>query len=301
MQTKRRFLLGAVAALALVFAAPASTAPTATTTVQIVKTGFVPGTVNINAGDAVTWRNADTKTHQVVANGGQFASSILDPGKTYTHTFARGGTFRYHDALHPTLRGTVVVKGAPPPAPVVSLAASAPIVKYGAQVTLTGAVSTKKAGETVTLVQLPAGETTKQIIATLQTTTNGAFSFTVTPQVSTTYQAQIKTSESSVIVQVAPLVKLPAPSRTGYFHFYVTAATSFAGHYVYLQRFTLLHTWINISRLVLGSKSGRLVSIRFVRSLVPRGRWSIRVLIPQDQVGSAYLESSSGTQPVVRR
>src|SRR6266566_7542301 len=130
MDTKRRLVLGAVAALALVLAAPASTAPTATTTVQIVKTGFVPGTVNINAGDAVTWRNADTKTHQVVANGGQFASPILGPGKTYTHTFSVGGTFGYHDGLHPSLKGTVVVKGAPA---VVTLAASAPVVKYGTQ------------------------------------------------------------------------------------------------------------------------------------------------------------------------
>ena len=298
MNMMRRLLLAAAAALALVFAGSASTAPSATANVQIVKTGFVPGTVSITAGDSVTWRNADTKTHQVVANGGQFASGILDPGKTYTHTFARGGTFRYHDALHPTLKGTVNVKGLPA---VVTLAASAPVVKYGTQVTLTGAVSTKRAGETVTLVQLPAGETTKQVLATLQTTTNGAFSFTVTPQVTTTYQAQIKTSESSVIVQVAPMVKLPAPSRTGYFHFYVTAATSFAGHHVFLQRFTLLHTWVNISELALGSKSGRLVSIRYVRSLVPRGRWSIRVFVPQDQLGTSYLETSSGTQPVVRR
>src|SRR2546430_3119909 len=137
MHTTRRLVLGAVAALALIFAASASTASTATATVQIVKTGFTPATVTITEGDSVTWRNADTKAHQVVANGGQFASAILEPGKTYTHTFARGGTFRYHDALHPTLRGTVVVKGAPP---VVTLAASAPIVKYGTQVTLTGTV-----------------------------------------------------------------------------------------------------------------------------------------------------------------
>jgi plastocyanin len=298
MNTMRSLFLGAVAALALVFAAPASTASAATASVQIVKTGFVPATVNINANDSVTWRNADTKTHQVVANGGQFASAILDPGKTYTHTFARGGTFRYHDALHPTLRGTVNVKGPPPS---VTLAASAPVVKYGTQITLSGAVSNKKSGETVTLVALPTGETNKQVIATLQTTTNGAFSFAVTPQIATTYQAQWRSTESSVIVQVAPMVKLPGPSRTGYFHFYVTAATSFARHTVYLQRFTLLHTWVNISRLALGSKSGRIVSIRSVPRLVPRGRWSIRVFVPQDQVGTGYLETWSGTQPVVRR
>jgi len=298
MNTMRRLLLAAAAALALVFAGSASTAPSATATVRILSTKFTPASVTITAGDAVTWRNDDTKNHQVVANGGQFASPILAPGKTYSHTFGSAGRFAYHDALHPTLRGSVTVKGAPA---VVTLAASAPVVKYGTQVTLSGTVSSKKSGEIVTLVELPAGQTTKQVLATLQTTTNGAFSFTVTPQVTTLYQAQIKTSESSVTVQVAPMVKLPAASRSGYFHFYVTAATSFAGHHVFLQRFTLAHTWVNISNLMLGSRSGRLVSVRYVRSLIPRGRWSIRVFVPQDQVGAGYLETASGSQPVVRR
>jgi plastocyanin len=291
----RRVIWIAVTTLALVLAAPASSA---TTTVQIKRTGFVPATVTINQDDSVTWTNADTIDHQVVANGGSFASPILKPGKSWTRTFRSGGTFRYHDALHPTLKGTVTVRGAPPQ---VTLATSAPVVKFGGTVTLTGTVSNKKAGETVTLVQLPFGQTTKQVVATLQTTTGGAFSFTVSPQVYTTYQAQWKTLESSVIVQVQPLIKLPFVSRTGYFHFYVTAGVSFAGRMVFLQRYTLAKTWVNIRALKLGSKSGRLMSVRFVRSLIPRGRWSIRVFMPAAEMGGGYLDSWSGTQPVVRR
>ena len=105
----RRFISIAVAGMALVLAAPASTA---TSTVQIKATGFVPATVTINQDDTVTWTNTDTKDHQVVANGGSFASPILKPTKTYSHVFRGGGTFRYHDGLHPTLRGTVTVRGA---------------------------------------------------------------------------------------------------------------------------------------------------------------------------------------------
>src|SRR6476661_7163900 len=133
----RRFIPIAVAGLALVLAAPASTA---TTTVQIKATGFVPATVTINQDDSVTWTNTDTIDHQVVANGGQFASPILAAGKSFTLTFGNGGTYRYHDGLHPTLRGTVTVRGAPPE---VTLASSAPVVKFGGQVTLSGAVSNK--------------------------------------------------------------------------------------------------------------------------------------------------------------
>jgi len=291
----RRFIPQAVAALALVLAAPASAA---TSAVQIKSTGFAPANVSINQNDAVRWTNTDTKNHQVVANNGSFVSGILAPGKSYTHTFTSGGTIRYHDGLHPTLKGTVTVKGAPDQ---VTLATSAPVVKFGSQVTLSGTVTNKKAGETVTLVALPYGQTTKQVVATLQTTTNGVFSFTLAPQVNTTYQAQWKTLESSVIVQVQPLIKLPFVSRTGYFHFYVTASQSFAGRFVYLQRFTLARTWINIRRLQLGQKSGRIMSVAFVRRLIPRGRWSVRIYMPATEMPGGYIDSWSGTQPVVKR
>ena len=291
----RRFIPIAVAGVALVLAAPASTA---TSTVQIKNTGFVPAAVTVNQNDSVTWTNTDTKDHQVVANGGSFASAILKPGKTYTHAFRAGGTFRYHDGLHPTLKGTITVRGAPPQ---VTLATSVPVVKFGTQVTLSGTVSNKRAGETVTLTALPFGQTTKQVIATLQTIANGAFSFNVTPQVNTTYQSQWKGSESSVAVQVQPLIKLPFVSHSGWFHFYVTAGESFAGRSVYLQRFTLLHTWINVRKLQLGQQSGRIMSLKFARSVVPRGRWSVRVYMPASEMPPGYIDAWSGTQPVVRR
>ena len=291
----RRFIPIAVAGVALVLAAPASTA---TSTVQIKSTGFVPAAVTINQNDSVTWTNTDTKDHQVVANGGSFASAILKPGKTYTHAFRAGGTFRYHDGLHPTLKGTITVRGAPPQ---VTLATSVPVVKFGTQVTLSGTVSNKRTGETVTLTALPFGQTTKQVIATLQTIANGAFSFNVTPQVNTTYQAQWKGSESSVAVQVQPLIKLPFVSHSGWFHFYVTAGESFAGRSVYLQRFTLAHTWINVRKLQLGQQSGRIMSLKFARSVVPRGRWSVRVYMPASEMPPGYIDAWSGTQPIVKR
>ena len=69
----RRFIPIAVAGMALVLAAPASTA---TTTVQIKTTGFVPATVTINQGDSVTWTNTDTKDHQIVSNAGDRKSVV---------------------------------------------------------------------------------------------------------------------------------------------------------------------------------------------------------------------------------
>ena len=57
----RRFIPMVVAGLALVLAGPASTA---TTTVQIKRSGFVPATVTVNQDDSVTWKNVDTIDHQ---------------------------------------------------------------------------------------------------------------------------------------------------------------------------------------------------------------------------------------------
>jgi plastocyanin len=292
----RRLIPLAVGSLALALAGPASTA---TSTIQIKNTGFVPATVTITQDDSITWTNADTVDHQVVANGGSFASPILPPGKSYTHTFRSAGTFHYHDGLHPSLKGIVTVRGVPPQ---VTLATSAPVIKYGAQVTLTGTVNTKKSGENVTIAALPADQTTKQVVATLQTASGGTFTFNVTPQLGTTYQAQWRGAESSVIVQVQPVIKLPAAVR-GYFHFYVTAAGSmdgrFAGHYVWLQRWSpSLARWLSYRKLVLGAHSGRIFPITYA----PRhARTSLRILLPQDQAGTGYLESWSGSQPVVRR
>jgi plastocyanin len=291
----RRLIPLVVTALALVLAGPATSA---TTSISIKRTGFVPANVTINQDDSVTWKNNDTIDHQVVANGGQFASPILNKGESWTFTFRSGGTFRYHDGLHPSLKGTVTVRGAPPQ---VTLATSAPVVKFGGQVSLSGAINSKRSGQTVTIVQLPFGQTSKQVVATLQTGADGVFSASVSPQLNTTYQAQWRGAESSVIVQVQPMIKLPFVSRGGWFHFYVTAGQSFAGRYVFLQRFTLTRTWVNIRKLQLGSQSGRILSVRGVRAIVPRGRWSVRIYMPATEMPGGYIDSWSGTQPVVRR
>lgn len=291
----RRLIPLVVTGVALVLVASAATA---TTNIEIRRAAFSSKSVTINLNDSVTWKNVDSIQHQVVANGGQFASPILGRNQSYTFTFRSSGTFRYHDGLHPALTGTVVVRGAPPQ---VTLATSAPVVKAGGQATLTGAINSKRAGQPVTIVQVPFGQTTKQVIATLQTGANGAFSFNVTPQMNTTYQAQWRGAESSVIVQVQPLIKLPFVSKSGYFHFYVQAGQSFAGRWVYLQRFTLAHTWVNVRKLQLGQLSGRIIGMREVRKVIPRGRWSIRVYMPATEMPGGFVDSWSGTQPVLKK
>src|SRR2546421_749456 len=144
----RRLLLPMLTLAALCVGSTASAVPTATKTVKITRTAFTPSSVTIKTGDAVKWTNTDTQNHQVVSNNGSFVSPVLAAGKTYTHTFRTSGTYRYHDGLHPSITGKVVVTG-PPPA--VTIGASLPIITFGEKVSLAGQVSSQQAGETVTL------------------------------------------------------------------------------------------------------------------------------------------------------
>jgi plastocyanin len=104
----RRLLLPLTCALALA-AVPAASPVSAMVT--ITATGFVPESVTINAGDSVTWRNADTTVHQVVF--GQAPCNLtIQPGATASCTFRAGGSFNYRDPSQGGhFRGTVTVTG----------------------------------------------------------------------------------------------------------------------------------------------------------------------------------------------
>src|ERR671937_514241 len=111
MNTTRMLLTGLAAAVALIVAAPATAA---TKTISIFGSGFSPKSVTVTEGDTVVWQNKDNDTHQVLADRGQFVSAILRQGQSYSFTFKAAGTYPYHDELHPRLKGTITVKGAPP-------------------------------------------------------------------------------------------------------------------------------------------------------------------------------------------
>ena len=70
---------------------------------------FRPRTVTINAGDRVTWVNDDDVSHDAVGNG--WSTSMLGYYEQDSVRFNRAGTYRYRCSIHPTMRGTVVVRG----------------------------------------------------------------------------------------------------------------------------------------------------------------------------------------------
>jgi plastocyanin len=78
-------------------------------TVEIAGFAFKPAALRTTAGTVVTWRNADAAPH--TASGKAFSSPRLGKGGTFRHRFAKPGTYAYVCAVHPSMRGSVVVTG----------------------------------------------------------------------------------------------------------------------------------------------------------------------------------------------
>jgi len=267
----------------------------ATVTVQVKSTGFSPSSITITHGDRVTWKNVDKVDHQIVANDGSFASPILHANQSWTRTLSTAGTFGYHDALHPRLTGKVTVKGPPPS---VTLALSAPIVLWGSQVTLSGAISTGAAGQRVDLSLQPWGQAAASPLASVTTGAGGAYSFTVTPSLYTTYVARWNNvSSASVVAQVAPKMRLLAGGK-GYMKAIVSAPVSLWHKHVTLQRLSTFGQWVTVANLALGEQNGRVFQ---PAKYLPKGRSVIRVFLSINQAGVGLLASHSGTQAVTRK
>jgi plastocyanin len=287
----RTLVFTAVTLLALVVAGASRPAAAVTKNVRITASGFTPATVTIGTADAVKWTNNDTKNHQVVANNGTFASGIIAPGHSYTHTFNAAGTFRYHDALHPSLSGKVVVTG-PPPA--VTIGAALPILVYGQATHISGTISNKKAGETVTVWAQPYGQASPVQVASLLTTTGGVWDLVVRPTLLTTYEAHWRSTVSQkVSLQVQPNVLFSVGKRYAFVK--VKTNHSLQRRKVYVQRYTRFGQWVKFKRVFLSPSSSRLFVLR-----LPHGRNTLRVFMSYNQVGPGYLSGYSRTV-VVRR
>ena len=111
MKLRIRSFLAAALLVALPLAAPADTPP-AVTLVHIKNFMFVPATITVTPGTAVTFVNDDQEPHTVTANDKSFDSEGLDTNQKFTHTFAKAGTFMFFCEVHPYMHGTVIVKAA---------------------------------------------------------------------------------------------------------------------------------------------------------------------------------------------
>ena len=99
--------------------------------IEITSSGFSPKTLEINAGDTVTWTNKDSRNHWpasashpthtvypgssiskcgISAESETFdACNGLSAGESYSFTFNEKGTWKYHDHLSTSRTGTIIV------------------------------------------------------------------------------------------------------------------------------------------------------------------------------------------------
>ena len=102
---------------------------------MIIRDGVEPASLEVAAGDIVTWRNEDDERHRIRSRDGpvEFDSGDLEPGDAFSYTFQVEGGYPYLDERDDEASeffGTVVVGPAPgastEPAPASASAAPLP-------------------------------------------------------------------------------------------------------------------------------------------------------------------------------
>jgi plastocyanin len=264
-------------------------------TVWLTRTGFMPASISIKAGQRVRWVNRTAANHQVVADDSSFSSAVLAQGGAFAHTFSSGGTFRYHDGLQPSVKGAVVVTATAPES--ITLTASRRVVTYGGSIVLTGKIANGAAEEKVTLSADPQAGDDATSVETVAAAADGSFRVTVRPLVQTAYTvAAANSSSSPLAVNVRPRVRL---ARVGHRRAVVrvSAARGFVHRYALVQRWNARrHVWrsvvrVRFMRTTLASSS-TVVTSAGLRYRFRHGT-RLRVFVPRSQVSPGYTSSVS--------
>lgn len=296
----RKLLVPLIAVAAL--AAAGVAAGGSSKTVTISKTGYTPTAVSISTGDAVVFKNTDTVAHTVDFNSttGMHCDAAvplaIPAAGSASCTFSSTGKFRFSDPASnkKAFRGTITVA-----APLVSNLSIAPkSVVYGGKATLNGKLATGLSGQSVQVRAQACGETTTTLLATVTTTSNGAFSYQAQPSKKTEYTLSNKGLTATIGVGVAPKLKLGKSSRHHY-KLQVSAAQSFAGKVATFQRYRpAVKRWVKVKRVTLkasaaGTAPTVVTSAKFRSGI--RARLRVRVSLGPKQVGACYLAGLSNT------
>lgn len=297
----KRLVIAAAAFVALATIGPASAVVEKTVTVSIIHTAFVPRNITIDAGDTITWTNNDNVNHQLISQAAGLGSPILRPGDTYSFVFGKAGKFTVSDTLNNRFQKATITVKAGTPAPVaLSLSSSASIVRYGGAVTLTGTLSSGRAGVRVdVLVQECAAGGSKRV-ATVTTGNGGTFTYAARPAKTLVYSARSgKTDSGNVMVRVRPQVVL-SKIKARKFRVRAYAGESLVGHSVVFQRYAPVRKrWLTVKRVVLAVRTtavtpmpGTVVSSVSFGARLKRG-YRIRAVVTDAAAAPCYIAASA--------
>jgi plastocyanin len=259
----RRALLIALAA-ALLLAAPA---PATSVKVSLGRDGFSPSHVTIVAGDSISWVSTGDG-HRISCTTCRFKSNALEKDDTYGFTFLHPGTFVVTDVLNGNRRATVTVKKAPA---TVAVEAAPSTLPYGKTVTVTGAVSNRRAGQKVEILAQECIAPRVNVVATVKSKKGGAFTYTARPAQVTSFHARYAAPSGTIVsatvrIAVAPVVSLKKVAP-GKFSIRVVAAKAFVGKAVMFQRFAAKqHRWVTSKVVVLDRQNPSMSPLKSSRA-----------------------------------
>lgn len=294
---RRGFLIACAAALLLAAPAPATSVK-----VEVTKDGFSPAHVTIAAGDSLSWAITDGDNHRLVCQTCKFRSNTLNKDDSYGFSFLHPGTFTVTDESNGK-KATVTVKKAPA---TVVIAASKSTLPYGNAVTVSGTVSSRKAGSVVEILAQKCISPEINVVAKVKSKKGGAFVYQARPSQATGFHARYAAPTGTIVsstvrVAVAPVVTLKklAPGK---FSIRVTAGKPFLGKAVMFQRFAVKqHRWVT-SKVVVLDRSGNTtaplknssVSSAVVRTKLSKGT-KLRAMLRSFQALPCYTTAWSKT------
>jgi hypothetical protein len=262
---------------------------------QGASTSGVTLTGSVNpAGNTTTWwfeygltTSYGSKTPAKSAGSGTAATGVsaaianLTAGTTYHYRLVAqsgSGTTRGSDVTFNTIAA-------------ISVQSSTTQVVYGAPATLSGSIATRQSGVSISVLQEPYGETSFTTVGSVVTGPGGTWSYEVSPKAQTSYQAKAPEGTSSATtIGVRPAITLRVITAER-FTTRATAAKSFAGKVVQLQRLLPGNRWQTVAKAKLSSRSSAI----FPASKLPRGTSLVRVAMSVNQAGAGYLGGFSRT------
>ena len=79
--------------------------------IAISNFAFSQATLNIKAGEKVTWTNQDSSPHTIISDSGnEISSTSLSKGNSYEHAFSTAGIYNYHCGIHPNMKAKIIVE-----------------------------------------------------------------------------------------------------------------------------------------------------------------------------------------------
>ena len=283
-------------------AAAGAAAGSASKTVTISHTGYTPTTVSITTGDSVVFKNTDTVAHTVKltpTTGTHCSAAVplaIPAAGSASCTFSSTGKFKFADAASnkKAFHGTITVAS-----PLVSsLAVTPKAVVYGGKSTFSGKLASGQSGQSVQIHAQACGDAKSSLVATVTTTTGGAFTYQAQPAKKTAYTLSNKGLTAAAGVDVTPSLQLTKVKRHQY-KLQISAAETFVGKVATFQRYRSKHKqWVKVKRVPLtasaaGTAPTVITSAKFRSTIKARTR--VRVTLGTKQVGACYLAGRSNT------